>query len=112
MLVSFFKTLNYIAEFPFAWEFESKPVIQDDNEDEPQVDEDFPKNNPSAKSQAYCELLTFLEQGCSGSPLQGYPIVIIILSTIPSSVCHFFSCYLTRLMFIEHSHSIDPGILI
>lgn len=37
-------------------------------------------------SVAYAEFLQFLELGCSGSPTQGYPTIVIILSTIPSSV--------------------------
>lgn len=35
---------------------------------------------------AYREFLQFLELGCSGSPSQGYPTIVIILSTIPSPV--------------------------
>lgn len=38
-------------------------------------------------SGAYQEFLQFLELGCSGAPIQGYPTVVIILSTIPPSVC-------------------------
>jgi hypothetical protein len=38
-------------------------------------------------SRAYQEFLGFLESGCAGSPLQGYPTVVVVVSTIPSSVC-------------------------
>ncbi len=37
-------------------------------------------------SSAYREFLNFLGSGCSGSPLQGYPAVLVILSTIPKTV--------------------------
>ncbi|THH03871.1 hypothetical protein EW145_g5943 [Phellinidium pouzarii] len=39
-------------------------------------------------SEAYREFLQFLQLGCYGSPTQGYPTVVIILSTIPPSACH------------------------
>jgi E3 ubiquitin-protein ligase listerin len=42
-----------------------------------------PQKRPS---QAYLEFLQFLQLGCC-SPLQGYPTIVIIVSTIPSSVC-------------------------
>lgn len=32
------------------------------------------------------QFLQFLELGCGGSPIQGYPTVVVILSTLPSSV--------------------------
>lgn len=38
-------------------------------------------------SEAYREFLQFLELGCAGSPVDGYPTVLVVLSTIPSSVC-------------------------
>jgi len=37
-------------------------------------------------SLAYQDFLQFLQLGCSGSPVEGYPTVVITLSTIPSSV--------------------------
>ncbi|KAJ3719553.1 hypothetical protein DFJ43DRAFT_1005337 [Lentinula guzmanii] len=39
-----------------------------------------------AASRAYQSLLSFLERGCNGSPIQAYPAIVIILSTIPSSI--------------------------
>jgi E3 ubiquitin-protein ligase listerin len=35
---------------------------------------------------AFRDFLQFLELGCGGSPIEGYPTIIIILSTIPSTV--------------------------
>ena len=45
-------------------------------------------------SQAYIEFQQFLQLGCSGSPVQGYPTVVVIISTIPTSVSSFilFQC--------------------
>ncbi|KAF8650294.1 hypothetical protein AX16_005322 [Volvariella volvacea WC 439] len=40
----------------------------------------------SKTSIAYTEFLQFLQLGCGGSPVQGYPTVVIILSTIPSNI--------------------------
>lgn len=62
--------------------------------------QDIPEENRKA-SAAYGEFLQFLELGCSGSPIQGYPTVIIILSTIPSDV---------RLRFISNSASLTIPI--
>jgi E3 ubiquitin-protein ligase listerin len=38
------------------------------------------------RSPAFVDFLQFLELGCGGSPLQGYPAILPILSSIPSSV--------------------------
>lgn len=40
----------------------------------------------SSGQAAYNEFLSFLEAGCHGSPLQSYPVVVIVLSTLPSTV--------------------------
>lgn len=40
------------------------------------------KSNPAA----YKEFLTFLSLGCYGSPLEGYPTLVVILSTLPPSI--------------------------
>lgn len=56
----------------------------DDDEDD-QIKAPAPSNTPKV-SQAYREFLQFLELGCSGSPIQGYPAILVILSTIPPSV--------------------------
>jgi len=40
-------------------------------------------------SLAYQDFLQFLQLGCSDSPVEGYPTVVITLSTIPSSVSYF-----------------------
>ncbi|TFK41660.1 hypothetical protein BDQ12DRAFT_678315 [Crucibulum laeve] len=97
--------LTFLKEFPSSWEIErAQSLKKDEDADEDDEDEDEdededgeekerqtkskePTASPStAPSLAYLEFLQFLQLGCSGSPLQGYPTVVIILSTIPSSI--------------------------
>lgn len=85
-----------VSEFPRVWEldaatdFDYEDVEPEDSDDD---DDEMPSNikaSPShglRPSHAYTEFLQFLKTGCSGAPLAGYPTVIVILSTIPSSVC-------------------------
>ena len=86
------------AAFPNAWEIEAHEVDADQDESDDEVDEDEHKEgtlncaqqtqspNGHVESHAYKEFLQFLELGCYGSALQGYPTIIIIMSTIPTSV--------------------------
>ena len=55
---------------------------------EPKQDEDTHSNKPqpSVDSWPYREFLQFLQLGCRGSPVQGYPTVVVILATIPPEV--------------------------
>lgn len=46
---------------------------------------------------AYREFLEFLELGCGGSPLQGYPTIMIVISTLPSSVSDSIACAVQNL---------------
>ncbi|KAG6896299.1 hypothetical protein C0992_009252 [Termitomyces sp. T32_za158] len=88
--------LKFLKEFPNAWELErahdySKDQGEEDSDDESSergVEAEKLDMDPTATKQsaAYQEFLRFLELGCSGSPLQGYPTVVIIVSTIPSSI--------------------------
>ena len=87
------------AAFPRAWEIdvsfelhqanESESEEEDDNsgaEEEPKIQ---PASVPVAKdrrSPGFADFLQFLELGCGGSPMQGYPAVIVIIASIPSSV--------------------------
>ncbi|KAF9458921.1 hypothetical protein BDZ94DRAFT_1068633 [Collybia nuda] len=77
--------LTFLKEFPGSWEVER---IQEYNKNGGGEDSDSEESDPEEEkpSIAYQEFLRFLELGCSGSPLQGYPTVVIIISTIPSSV--------------------------
>lgn len=42
-----------------------------------------------AVTQAYKEFLGFLELGCNGSPALGYPIVMLVISSLPSEVSSY-----------------------
>lgn len=85
------------SDFSHVWDLEAAPVEADDDDDEDSDDgEDEPKEPKPQKlpvspvSKAYPEFLQFLQLGCNGSPLQGYPTIIVILSTIPSTVSFMF----------------------
>ncbi|KAF9226338.1 hypothetical protein BS17DRAFT_807138 [Gyrodon lividus] len=41
---------------------------------------------PPQSSQAYTEFLQFLELGCSGSPVEGYAMVLVVIAGIPESI--------------------------
>jgi hypothetical protein len=103
-------------EFPNCWNIELEcsqvsldqggiDLNDDDSDDEDEGDDDEdevdPEGGPGRGSQptaekstkpslSYQEFLQFLQLGCLGSPVQGYPAVVVILSTIPSSVSFFF----------------------
>ncbi|KXN85569.1 E3 ubiquitin-protein ligase listerin [Leucoagaricus sp. SymC.cos] len=95
--------LTFIKEFPGCWDIELETCYRNSNQEgEDENDEDDSEEEGDEKeaadpsqdkcvsvaqpSLAYQEFLQFLQLGCSGSPIQGYPTVVIILSTIPSSV--------------------------
>jgi hypothetical protein len=44
------------------------------------------RDSKDRRSPGFTDFLQFLELGCGGSPLQGYPAVLVILSSIPPSV--------------------------
>ncbi|KAG6877121.1 hypothetical protein C0993_010124 [Termitomyces sp. T159_Od127] len=78
--------LKFLKEFPDAWELErAHDYSKDEGEDESDsessergVEAEKSATEPSTTKQsaAYQEFLRFLELGCSGSPLQGYPTVL------------------------------------
>lgn len=81
------------TDFPNAWILET---VYDPDKTENDDDSDSDSEARDAKShltlkgkssEAYREFLQFLELGCAGSPVDGYPTVLVVLSTIPSSVC-------------------------
>ncbi|KAL0570451.1 hypothetical protein V5O48_011508 [Marasmius crinis-equi] len=78
-------------EFPQSWKIELKAETESDPDPESDSeDEEDPKSQiqpqPPRSSSAYAEFLQFLQLGCGGSPIQGYPTIVIILSTIPSEI--------------------------
>jgi hypothetical protein len=89
---------HYLSEFPRAWEvdaaFELPKATESDSdeEDEDSDTEDNSKQQPAApvaqggRSPGFEDFLRFLELGCGGSPLPGYPAVLAFLHSIPSSV--------------------------
>ena len=70
-------------EFPDAWALSG--AYESDDGEGSELDNEGP-----AKPAAYADFLQFLQLGCSGSPIQGYPIVVIVLSTLSSPVSSFF----------------------
>ncbi|KAH9041508.1 hypothetical protein EDB83DRAFT_2409286 [Lactarius deliciosus] len=96
--------LKFLKEFPCAWEIDaafeiSKATESDsDEEDEDSDTEGNLKQPPavpvvkSGRSSGFADFLQFLELGCGGLPLQGYPAVLAFLHSIPSSILlHFDS---------------------
>jgi hypothetical protein len=89
-----------VVDFPSAWEIEAASVLHiakepddanSESEDDAKegIEPREAKQSPAMvkSSPAYREFLRFLELGCSGSPLQGYPTVVVIISTLPPAVC-------------------------
>ena len=68
-------------EYPQCWELDARfRPDADGSESESEADSGLP---PSV---AYRDFLRFLELGCRGSPRQGYPALVVVLSTISHSV--------------------------
>ena len=92
---------------------------EEDSDDSDEEDEDSPDNDiPAAKnghhketerngdskghSSAFREFLQFLALGCYGSPTQGYPAIVVIISTIPPSARSIFNFH--NIVFTEYYH--------
>ena len=101
------------ADYPRAWEidtaFDPQKANQsgsDEEDDGSSVEEEAnvqavpTQVGKDRRSPGFASFLQFLELGCGGSPLQGYPAVIIILSSIPPSVG----------IHLLPSYSINPSI--
>ncbi|KAK1235775.1 hypothetical protein PQX77_000989 [Marasmius sp. AFHP31] len=93
--------LLFLKEFPQAWKIEAQAhddadaeTESDDEGDDEEQDAGEDTTKPAIKdkpaeqrpSAAYTEFLQFLQLGCGGSPIQGYPTIVIVLSTIPSEI--------------------------
>ncbi|KAI0698055.1 hypothetical protein C8T65DRAFT_661197 [Cerioporus squamosus] len=104
--------LMFLKEYPNAWTLEAESEKEDEEEDEDSEndDDDTPKA-PSSKPSAYTEFLQFLATGCSGSPAQGYPAVLIIFSTIPSSIISASSCQPLEDIFTSFWAAVDARVL-
>ncbi|KAF8198654.1 hypothetical protein BJ912DRAFT_1055525 [Pholiota molesta] len=87
--------LKFLKQFPQSWTLDISKDTEDHEPSDSDADSDaeketLPKDTSSlpakGASPAYEEFLGFLRSGCSGSPVEGYPTVLIIVSTIPSSL--------------------------
>ncbi|KAI0747035.1 hypothetical protein C8Q80DRAFT_1178930 [Daedaleopsis nitida] len=116
--------LIYLNAYPNAWTLEMESQKEDNDDDDDDEDSDHeddegpnpPPSKPSADSlaspsHAYIEFLQFLVTGCSGSPVQGYPTVLLILSTIPSSVISSSSEKPLEELFISFWAAVDARVL-
>lgn len=83
-----------ISDHPSCWVVDSVKEAEGDENDESSEDENDGQGKSEkptlsityGTSSAYREFLSFLGSGCAGSPIQGYPAVLVILSTIPKNV--------------------------
>ncbi|KAM6492444.1 hypothetical protein JOM56_012168 [Amanita muscaria] len=86
--------LTFLRDYPSCWDLDVSKDLdggnETENEDESthelQVESETLPTSSSHSSPIYREFLNFLESGCGGSPLQGYPAVLVIMSTIPISI--------------------------
>ncbi|KIJ37270.1 hypothetical protein M422DRAFT_33818 [Sphaerobolus stellatus SS14] len=69
-------------------EVEEEDEDDSDEESEPDAEKDHGAEEDTAMEPypAYTEFLAFLALGCNGSPVQGYPTVLVILSTLPRKI--------------------------
>ena len=94
-----YQSAHYAADYPRAWEidtaFDPRKANQSGSDEEDDGSSAEEEANVQAvptqvgkdrRSAGFEDFLQFLELGCGGSPLQGYPAVIVILSSIPPSV--------------------------
>jgi hypothetical protein len=95
-----YQSAHYVADYPRAWEidtaFDPRKANQSGSDEE--VDDGSSAEEEAnvqvvpthvgkdRRSPGFVDFLQFLEVGCGGSPSQGYPAVIVILSSIPPSV--------------------------
>ncbi|KAI0273234.1 hypothetical protein BGY98DRAFT_998534 [Russula aff. rugulosa BPL654] len=91
--------LKFLKDYPRAWEidtaFDPRKANQSGSDEEDDGSSAEEEANVQAvptqvgkdrRSAGFEDFLQFLELGCGGSPLQGYPAVIVILSSIPPSI--------------------------
>jgi len=94
-----YQSTHYAADCPRAWEIDTTFDPQKANQSGSDEEDDGSSAGEEANVQAvpthvgkdrrspgFADFLQFLELGCGGSPLQGYPAVIVILTSIPPSV--------------------------
>lgn len=89
---------KFIEEVPNVWRTAKIEVAntEDEESDEDDSEEENEESDEETKPKVlspqespkifYNSFLRFLQLGCGGSPIQGYPTLIVILSTIPEEV--------------------------
>lgn len=85
----------HASKAPPTSEHLSTPEQDDDEESDDDAHDPAPNSHETQSSEElevpgesliYKRFLRFLELGCGGSPAQGYPTLVVILSTIPREV--------------------------
>lgn len=69
---------------------DSESERESDDDDVTDIANELPSDRQPT-SEAYTEFLQFLELGCSGSPVDGYPLLLVVLAGMPKSV--WFTLY-------------------
>ncbi|KAI9568130.1 hypothetical protein HD554DRAFT_2219143 [Boletus coccyginus] len=64
---------------------DSESARESDDDDVTDIANESPSNRQPT-SEAYTEFLQFLELGCSGSPVDGYPLLLVVLAGMPKSI--------------------------
>ncbi|TRM62271.1 hypothetical protein BD626DRAFT_558116 [Schizophyllum amplum] len=77
--------LSFLKEYPETWE-PASPAHESDDEGSDEDAETKGAAPQGADDPPFQLLLTFLGLACCGSPVQGYPTVMLMLSTIPTTV--------------------------
>ncbi|KAI0360435.1 hypothetical protein OH77DRAFT_1418351 [Trametes cingulata] len=113
--------LMFLKEYPNAWILEAEAEKDDEERSESEESDNegsseapapkTPGNASIGASHAYTEFLQFLATGCSGSPVQGYPTVLLILSTIPSSIIATASAHPLEELFTSFWAAVDARVL-
>ncbi|KAL1719117.1 hypothetical protein EV715DRAFT_272923 [Schizophyllum commune] len=75
--------ISFLQEYPQTWE----PTASGHESEQDEAEEEEGKALESSTDDSPFQiLLTFLGLACGGSPVQGYPTVMLMLSTIPSTI--------------------------
>lgn len=74
----------------------SEETEEEDSDAESEADDAIIPDDPAAGSEAttvgqiaYRDFLAYLQRACNGSPFIGYQFVLVVVSTIPETVCPF-----------------------
>jgi hypothetical protein len=131
--------LLLLTKYPESWEIDMRSngdakegdaeEDKEDEDDEGSDDEDEEKEETGpdqsseevavtpSSSKAFASFLDFLRSGCRGLPVEGYPILVVVLSTLPpslfplisSSLSTFFAALWSALPLLLASSSSSPN---